>query len=94
MQFRRLDFVDEVRAILDRTGLRPELLQIELTESVMLNNPGTAQTMNELRALGIGLAIDDFGTGYSNLSYLPSLPFDFLKIGRLLPQKLRGAGGE
>jgi diguanylate cyclase (GGDEF)-like protein/PAS domain S-box-containing protein len=80
MQFRQQGFVDEVRSVLERTGLSPDLLQLELTESIMLNNPGTTQTMNELRRLGISLAIDDFGTGYSNLSYLPSLPFDSLKI--------------
>jgi len=81
IQFRRPGFVEEVKGILERTGLRPELVQIELTESVMLNfSNEIAQTMNHLRALGITLAIDDFGTGYSSLSYLPSLPFDFLKI--------------
>jgi diguanylate cyclase (GGDEF)-like protein/PAS domain S-box-containing protein len=81
IQFRRSGFVEEVCGILERTGLRPELLQIELTESVMLS--GTlriSQIMNRLRRMGISLAIDDFGTGYSSLSYLPSLPFDSLKI--------------
>jgi diguanylate cyclase (GGDEF)-like protein/PAS domain S-box-containing protein len=81
IQFRRPGFVEEVCGILERTGLRPELLQIELTESVMLS--GTlriSQIMNRLRRMGISLAIDDFGTGYSSLSYLPSLPFDSLKI--------------
>jgi diguanylate cyclase (GGDEF)-like protein/PAS domain S-box-containing protein len=81
IQFRRKGFVEEVFAILERTGLKPELLQIELTESVMLSGSSdTADIMNRLRDRGISLAIDDFGTGYSNLSYLPSLPFDFLKI--------------
>ncbi|MGA2673312.1 MAG: EAL domain-containing protein [Terracidiphilus sp.] len=83
IQFRRKGFVEEVITILEQTGLKPELLQIELTESVMLSGAhSTAATMNRLRALGIGLAIDDFGTGYSSLSYLPSLPFDALKIDR------------
>jgi diguanylate cyclase (GGDEF)-like protein/PAS domain S-box-containing protein len=83
IQFRRKGFVEEVSAILERTGLSPRLLQIELTESVMLSGAHyTAKTMNRLRDLGIGLAIDDFGTGYSNLSYLPSLPFNDLKIDR------------
>jgi diguanylate cyclase (GGDEF)-like protein/PAS domain S-box-containing protein len=83
VQFRRKGFVEEVIAILDRTGLRPELLQIEVTESVMLAGlHQAAETIGRLRDMGISLAIDDFGTGYSSLSYLPSLAFDVLKIDR------------
>jgi diguanylate cyclase (GGDEF)-like protein/PAS domain S-box-containing protein len=83
IQFRRRGFVEEVRMILERTGLSPQLLQIELTESVMLSGAHfTAETMGALRSLGVGMAIDDFGTGYSNLSYLPSMAFDALKIDR------------
>ena len=83
IQFGRKGFVEEVCAILDRSGLKPELLQIELTESVMLSGAHfAADTMHRLHALGISLAMDDFGTGYSNLSYLPSLPFDAIKIDR------------
>lgn len=82
-QFRRPGFFEEVCAILERTGLRPELLQIEVTESAMLGNVRQASdTINRLRDMGITIAIDDFGTGYSNLSYLPSLSFDVLKIDR------------
>ncbi|MGA3373808.1 MAG: EAL domain-containing protein [Terracidiphilus sp.] len=81
IQFRYKGFVDEVRAILQRTGLRPGLVQLEVTESAMLAaGQGTEETMMRLRELGISLAIDDFGTGYSNLSYLPTMPFDTLKI--------------
>jgi diguanylate cyclase (GGDEF)-like protein/PAS domain S-box-containing protein len=83
IQFRRKGFVEEVCMILGRTGLKPELLQIELTESVMLSGAHyAADIMSRLHALGISLAIDDFGTGYSNLSYLPTLPFDAVKIDR------------
>jgi predicted signal transduction protein with EAL and GGDEF domain len=83
IQFRGKGFVEEVCEILDRSGLKPELLQIELTESVRLSGAHiAAETMNRLHELGISLAIDDFGTGYSNLSYLPSLPFDVVKIDR------------
>ena len=83
IQFRRKGFVEEICMILDRCGLQPELLQIELTESVMLSGAHfAADTMHRLHARGISLAIDDFGTGYSNLSYLPSLPFDAVKIDR------------
>ena len=83
IQFRRRGFVDEVRMILEHTGLSPQLLQIELTESVMMSGAHYAtETMDALRSLGVGMAIDDFGTGYSNLSYLPSMAFDALKIDR------------
>jgi diguanylate cyclase (GGDEF)-like protein len=83
IQFSRNTFVDEVADILNRTGLRPELLQLELTESVMIDGiNSTAKSMARLKGLGITFAIDDFGTGYSCLSYLPSLPFDALKIDR------------
>ena len=81
IQFCRRGFVEEVSAMLEETGLPPELLQIELTESVMMKNSEySTEIMNRLHDLGIGLAIDDFGTGYSCLSYLPLLPFDALKI--------------
>jgi diguanylate cyclase (GGDEF)-like protein/PAS domain S-box-containing protein len=83
IQFRNPLFVEEVSDILARTGLSPQLLQIEVTESVMLDGAQDSYaTLNRLRALGISMAIDDFGTGYSNLSYLPSLAFDLLKIDR------------
>ena len=83
IQFRRITFLDEVADILQRTGLRPDLLQLELTESVMIDGiSSTATKMEQLKDLGVSFAIDDFGTGYSCLSYLPSLPFDALKIDR------------
>ena len=83
IQFDRGTFVEEVEDILKRTGLRPDLLQLELTESVMINGiQKSAETMRRLKRLGISFAIDDFGTGYSCLSYLPALPFDALKIDR------------
>ena len=89
IQFRREHFVDEVKKILKRTGLPPELLQLELTESVMLNGVGqTAEVMHRFHDLGVSLAIDDFGTGYSCLSYLPVLPFDALKIDRAFVREL------
>ncbi|MGO8759924.1 MAG: putative bifunctional diguanylate cyclase/phosphodiesterase [Terracidiphilus sp.] len=81
IQLRRKGFADEVQKILGRSGLSPELLQIEVTESAMLDEGEQAvETLAELKDMGISLAIDDFGTGYSNLSYLPALPFDTLKI--------------
>ncbi len=89
LQFSRPIFVEEVAEILRLTGLQPALLQIELTESIMLSGPEkAAETMKRLHALGVTLAIDDFGTGYSCLSYLPSLPFDALKIDLLFVNEL------
>ena len=82
-QFRRNGFVEEVSAILERTGLKPQLLQIEITESAMVGGlKQAAEIIHRLHEMGISMAIDDFGTGYSNLSYLPSLNFDVLKIDR------------
>jgi diguanylate cyclase (GGDEF)-like protein len=89
IEFRRDHFVEEVTAILKRVGLKPSLLQIELTESVMLRGiHRTSETMKRFKELGVSLAIDDFGTGYSCLSYLPSLPFDALKIDRSFVKEL------
>jgi diguanylate cyclase (GGDEF)-like protein len=81
VQFRRGDWVDTVRHALRDTGLAPSALELEITESLLLQNAGeTAASLIELRALGVGVAIDDFGTGYSSLSYLHRLPISTLKI--------------
>jgi diguanylate cyclase (GGDEF)-like protein len=83
LQFARESFVDEVVEILQATGLNPTLLQIELTESAMLDRiDQAARSITQLREMGVGVAIDDFGTGYSCLSYLPRLSLDALKIDR------------
>jgi diguanylate cyclase (GGDEF)-like protein len=77
------DFVKLVTDTLARSGLRPELLDLELTESVLVEHGGrSAEAMLQLRALGVHLSIDDFGTGYSSLSYLRDLPVQRLKIDR------------
>jgi len=83
IQFSRPTFVEEVSEIILRTGIDPRLLQLELTESVMVEGiNSSAESMRRLKAIGVTFAIDDFGTGYSCLSYLPALPFDALKIDR------------
>ncbi len=72
-----------VAGILAETGLAPEYLQLEITESaVMTNVEFIIQTLNELRAMGVGISVDDFGTGYSSLSYLKRFPIDGVKIDR------------
>jgi diguanylate cyclase (GGDEF)-like protein len=89
VQFARDSFVDEVFETLKRTGLNPNLLEIELTESAMLVGVSrAAESIQLLRSLGISFAIDDFGTGYSCLSYLPELGFDALKIDRSFVKEL------
>jgi diguanylate cyclase (GGDEF)-like protein/PAS domain S-box-containing protein len=82
-QFETAELVNQVRCILAETGLPPACLSLEITESLLLENPDSAiRQLNELRAIGIGLKIDDFGTGFSSLSYLHRLPFNELKIDR------------
>lgn len=82
-EFRRGDLVGRVREVLTETGLAAERLELEVTESVMLEDADRALTvMLDLKALGVRLAMDDFGTGYSSLSYLSNFPFDGLKIDR------------
>jgi len=82
-QFRHPDLVENVRATLDLVGLEPSRLGLEITESVVMDNAASAaETLEQLRSVGIQLQIDDFGTGYSSLSYLHRFPIDTLKIDR------------
>jgi diguanylate cyclase (GGDEF)-like protein len=82
-QFQQPSFLERVVAILDETGLDPARLELELTEtSIMENADGAADVLGRLRALGVRVAIDDFGTGYSSLSYLKKLPIDTVKLDR------------
>lgn len=77
------DFIDIVFAALDKTGLAPEYLELELTESGLLTDiDANIALFNQLREKGITLALDDFGTGYSSLSYLCKLPIDVIKIDK------------
>lgn len=81
LQFRQDSFVDLVRTILQDTGANPELLKLELTESLVLDDvQGTIAKMRELKTLGLRFSMDDFGTGQSSLTYLTKLPLDQLKI--------------
>jgi diguanylate cyclase (GGDEF)-like protein/PAS domain S-box-containing protein len=82
-QFQDQHLVDHIRRILEETGMPPAMLELEITESVMLNDIDAAVAkMNEIRDLGVRVAIDDFGTGYSSLSQLKRFPLDALKIDR------------
>jgi diguanylate cyclase (GGDEF)-like protein/PAS domain S-box-containing protein len=82
-QFGRAGASERVAAILAETGLAPEWLELEMTESVLIEHTATTMsTLKSLEALGLRLAVDDFGTGYSSLSYLKRFPVDSLKIDR------------
>ncbi|MBC7944816.1 MAG: EAL domain-containing protein, partial [Burkholderiales bacterium] len=81
IEFRSKGFLESIRAILFETGLAPNRLELELTESVLMQEAGsTAALLEELKTMGVQLAVDDFGTGYSSLSYLKRFPIDVLKI--------------
>jgi diguanylate cyclase (GGDEF)-like protein/PAS domain S-box-containing protein len=83
LQFGRPDFVHTVLDVLSETGLSGDLLDLELTESVLMRDIDSAiPKMAQLREHGVRISVDDFGTGYSSLGYLPKLPFDILKIDR------------
>jgi diguanylate cyclase (GGDEF)-like protein/PAS domain S-box-containing protein len=82
-QFRQPDFVQRVMHTLDRTGANPRNLELELTESMLVENiEDVIAKMLELKAHGLRFSLDDFGTGYSSLAYLRRLPLDLLKIDR------------
>jgi diguanylate cyclase (GGDEF)-like protein/PAS domain S-box-containing protein len=81
VQFKSRNLVPTVIAALSASGLPPSRLELEITESVLLqDNEATLQTLHTLRDLGVRISMDDFGTGYSSLSYLRSFPFDKIKI--------------
>lgn len=83
VQFRKRDLFDTVTAALDDVGLHEDGLELEVTESMLMNDPKvTIATLQQLKGAGIHISIDDFGTGYSSLSYLKRFPIDALKIDR------------
>ena len=82
-QIQHSDIVADVRDALAESGLAPERLILEITESVLMDDTDLAvERLRDLKALGVGLALDDFGTGYSSLSYLSRFPVDILKMDR------------
>ncbi len=82
-QFSHKALIREVEAVLDETGFPPELLKLEITETMLVKDPeATMEALLRLKQLGIQIVVDDFGTGYSSLSYLQQLPVDTLKVDR------------
>ena len=77
------DLAEQVRGCLDRSGLEPAALRLEITETFLVEDPDRAlDTLGRLRSMGVGLKLDDLGTGYSSLDYLQRFPFDSIKIDR------------
>jgi len=89
LQFVQGDLTGWTEESLQVSGLKPELLDLELTESMLVENPDeTIDTLNELKGRGISISMDDFGTGYSSLSYLTRFPLDSLKVDRAFVMNL------
>ena len=89
VQVRNRGLFGQVSSALESSGLAPERLELEVTESLLLaDTEATLQTLHKLRDLGVHISMDDFGTGYSSLSYLRSFPFDKIKIDRSFVQDL------
>jgi PAS domain S-box-containing protein len=84
-QFSDPNLLEQVRGVLTETGLQPQALRLEVTETVVVNDAASALlTMRQFRQMGVGLKLDDFGSGYASLAYLQQFPFDTLKIDRSL----------
>jgi diguanylate cyclase (GGDEF)-like protein/PAS domain S-box-containing protein len=89
VQFRKINPIDMFCKALSDSGLPPERLEVEITESVLMQgNAENVETLHQLRSLGISVVLDDFGTGYSSLSYLRMFPFDKIKIDRSFVNEL------
>jgi diguanylate cyclase (GGDEF)-like protein len=94
VQLQRPDFSTKIADALKASGLAPNRLELEITESWIVSDLRTASAgLRELRNLGTGIAIDDFGTGYATFNYLQELPFDVLKIDRSFIYRLDGSSG-
>ena len=88
----REDFVDEVRSVLKKNGVPATMLEIEITESIMIDSEGPAiNNIHKLKEMGVRIAIDDFGTGYSSLSYLNRIPADLLKVDKSFIDKMNSS---
>ena len=86
------DFVEEIRSIVENSGVPASQLEIEITESIMIDSADKAlQCIKELKNMGMKIAIDDFGTGYSSLSYLNKFPANLLKIDKSFIDKMNAS---
>jgi diguanylate cyclase (GGDEF)-like protein len=87
-QLQQPDVVDTIAGVLERTGLEPRCLKLEITESVLMEGPENIEKLRSLKVLGLKLALDDFGTGYSSLASLSAFPIDTIKIDRTFISRL------
>ena len=95
LEFRKRNFVEGIRAILEESGLPAELLQLEVTETVLMHEINASiAILEELKSMGVLIAVDDFGTGYSSLGYLQKFPIDILKIDRSFVHDIGSANGD
>jgi diguanylate cyclase (GGDEF)-like protein/PAS domain S-box-containing protein len=95
VELRAVDFVAGVRTILEETGLDPGQLELELTETFLLQDePTVSEVLRQLKEIGVMLALDDFGTGYSSLSYLKRFPIDTVKIDRSFVRDIATDAGD
>lgn len=93
IEFRDDDYYSTVKSVLQRTGLAPSRLKLEITESVLMStSPEALHQLDLLREYGVAIALDDFGTGYSSLGYLQSYPIDCIKIDRSFVRQMRDSG--
>lgn len=93
-QLQEARLVGDVRRALDRSGLDPAALILEMTETILIAEPAAEAMLRQLKAVGVRLAIDDFGTGYSSISYLRRFPFDILKIDLEFTREIETPEGE
>ena len=92
LQFRANDLSGKIKAIIDESGIDPEALVLEITETVLMQDAEvTLSQLREIKAMGVRFAVDDFGTGYSSLSYLKTFPLDYLKIDRAFVRDLESS---
>jgi len=93
-QLQDAGLVEHVRRAIRKSGIDPSTLILEMTESILVAEPGAEAVLRQLKAIGIRLAIDDFGTGYSSISYLRRFPIDILKIDREFTKEIETREGE
>jgi len=94
VQLKQLNFAEKVKCILDKNGLKPELLELEITENILIDSFDFVDMLGELKKLGVKISLDDFGTGFSSLSYITKLPINTLKIDKTFVDHIEAGSKE